>query len=137
MGIGLQTIHLTVLYVLLNKNNKCNCMKVFLILFFLTAPISLLAQSNQEKLSQFLANKLRDSLSLNVKQHQVLYSINLIIEEEKKNVRSINEDPFLLRKRVQKIENKRDSLYQGVFNTEQFILYKDRKSTFLNVTMPK
>lgn len=112
-------------------------MKVVVIFLFLTAPLALFAQSNQEKSSLFLADRLRDSLLLSGKQHQELYTINLIIEEEKKNVRSLGEDPFLVRKKVQKIENKRDSLYQGIFNTEQFILYKDRKSTLLNVTLPK
>jgi hypothetical protein len=137
MAIGPQIIHHMALCALLIKIENYSYMKIVLTLLFLTAPFVLAAQSNQEKSSLFLADKLRDSLLLSAKQHQELYTVNLIIEEEKKNIRSLYDDPYQLRKKVQNIENKRDSLYQEVFNAEQFILYKNRKSTLLNVSMNK
>lgn len=107
---------------------------VFLILFIV--PLISMAQTNQEKSSKYLADRLRDSLSLNGKQYQELFKINLALEEQKKNARSMDDQIDVKRKRVQKIENTRDSLYATILNTKQFEAYKSRKSSLLNVIMP-
>lgn len=111
-------------------------MKNIIIVVLFIAPLSIMAQTNQEKSSKYLADRLRDSLSLNGKQYQELFKINLSLEEQKKNVRSMDDQIDNKRKRVQKIENSRDSLYATILNAKQFESYKNRKSSLLNVIMP-
>jgi len=111
-------------------------MKNILILLLFIVPLSSMAQTNQEKSSKYLAERLRDSLSLTEKEYQELFKINLILEEQKKNARSMNEDILIKTKKVQKIENSRDSLYAIILNPKQLEAYKHRKSSLLNVIMP-
>ena len=60
----------------------------------------------------------------------------MILEEQKKNARSMNEDILIKTKKVQKIENSRDSLYAIILNPKQLEAYKHRKNSLLNVIMP-
>jgi septal ring factor EnvC (AmiA/AmiB activator) len=99
-------------------------------------PLCSFSQTNQEKTSKYLVSILRDSLNLSENQVQDIYKINLTLEEQKKNVRSMEDLIDNKRKKVQKIENSRDSLYASVLNLKQFEAYKNRKSSLLNVVMP-
>ena len=78
----------------------------------------------------------RQDIHLTEKEYQELFKINLILEEQKKNARSMNEDILIKTKKVQKIENPRDSLYAIILNQKQLEVYKHRKSSLLNVIMP-
>jgi len=111
-------------------------MKNILILLLFIVPLSSMAQTNQEKSSKYLAERLRDSLTLTEKEYQELFKINLILEEQKKNARSMNEVILIKTKKVQKIENSRDSLYAIILNQKQLEIYKLRKNSLLNVIMP-
>jgi hypothetical protein len=113
-------------------------MKIILILTLslFILPFCSFSQTNQEKISKYLVSILRDSLNLSDNQVQNIYKMNLTLEEQKNNVRSMEDLIDNKRKKVQKIENSRDSLYATVLNPIQFEAYKNRKSSLLNVNMP-
>lgn len=104
----------------------------FSLVFIFFSGMGLYAQSIPEMVAGNIANKMKDSLDLSVEQRAHIYSINLKLHERKKNARNNNASTISLQKRMQQIENTRDSLYQPVLSEEQYLLYKQKKSNLIN-----
>lgn len=97
-----------------------------LIVFFSTAVFA--QTSPAETLSQKMATRMKDSLSLTETQKGQLYDINMQLQNEKAAARqqySSNTDAVRLQ--LQRIENTRDSLYRPVLSEQQYILYRQKK----------
>ena len=82
-------------------------------------------------LAEKIANRMRDSLGLTVSIRDSIFVINKQINSEKKEKMTSSGDYETVRKQIQQIENKRDSLYQAVLPTEKFLLYKQKKALLI------
>jgi hypothetical protein len=102
-----------------------------LILFFLFYRAS--AQTSPAQvLADKIALKMKDSLSLSEQQRSQLYNINIQLHNLKASARQQYSAMDSLGRAIQRIENTRDSLYSSVLNSEQTILYKEKKSTLIS-----
>lgn len=90
------------------------------------------AQSVSDQLADKLAKKMRDSLSLTNRQYEELQVINKQLSEDKSQLWLKYNTQDSLRVYLQKIENKRDSLYSIPLTPQQYSIYKQRKRTLLN-----
>lgn len=91
------------------------------------------AQNNQATLlADKIAQKMKDSLSLTAQQKSLLYQINMDLHQLKVAMRQQYSSPDSLQVKLQKIENRRDSLYRPVLTEEQFLLYRQKKYNLVN-----
>jgi hypothetical protein len=85
------------------------------------------AQTPAQNLATKIARKMKDSLALNEEQKNNLYEINMLLHNQKMQVRSLYVVPDSVLHYLQAVENSRDSLYQPVLTEQQYILYKEKK----------
>ena len=106
-----------------------NIVIVFFILFLVE---SSKAQDGAMVLSDKIARKMKDSLSLSDSQKNQLYTINMQLVERKKAlwVQYASRDSIAYY--LQKIEGTRDSLYHTVLSDDKYLLYKQKKSRLVN-----
>jgi hypothetical protein len=108
-------------------------MKYFL--FFITIIIiqnDLSAQRPAEQIANKIAQKMKDSLSLTNSQKNGIFIINMKLNNQKNTARHQSSDNATVTGKIQKIENKRDSLYSTVLTQTQMILYKQKKRNLVN-----
>lgn len=74
-----------------------------------------------------IADRMRDSLSLTTDQRNGIYQANLWIHQQKLGVRTQYSSTDSLRTQIQRIENKRDSVYYLVLPMEKYEAYLIRK----------
>jgi hypothetical protein len=80
-----------------------------------------------------IAKKMKDTLDLTGNQRNQIYTININLHQQKIIAR--NQHPgndSLTTVAVQAVENKRDSLYQGVLPLIKYNLYRQKKRNLLN-----
>lgn len=106
--------------------------RLFFIACFLVFAMGLNAQSVAESLAGKIAQKMKDSLQLTEDQRVQLYNINMLLSQQKSNIRAQNPGGDSLRIKTQKIENKRDSLYGAILSGEKYMLYLQKKRTLVN-----
>ena len=95
--------------------------------------LSATAQTNPaEALAQWQAQRMKDSLALDSSLHQKVLAINRWLYQQKLSVRQQTTNTDSLAKAFQRIENKRDSLYQAVLPDDKFRLYKQQKQTLIS-----
>lgn len=92
----------------------------------------LIAQTPGSQLANKIAQKMKDTLSLTEQQHQVIYNLNMQIFNAKQTVRQSHAGSDSLGYFIQRIENKRDSLYKTVLTAEKFLQYREKKRNLLN-----
>jgi len=94
--------------------------------------ISKAQSSEAEILAEKIAKKMKDTLSLNDTQKNHVYDINIQLSNEKMSVRQqfTNRDSVIIN--LQRIENKRDSLYRNVLPGEKYALYLQKKRNLVN-----
>jgi hypothetical protein len=73
-----------------------------------------------------------DSLGLSQAQKDSIYSINIHLHNLKMDARQHYAESDSVVIKIQKIENKRDSLYHSVLNGEQFLIYQNKKKNLVN-----
>ena len=78
------------------------------------------------------ASKMKNSLLLNEQQRSIIYSINILLAEQKDAARKTSTDRLIIGKKLQKIENTRDSLYKQILTTKQYENYIQKKAEILN-----
>ena len=109
----------------------------FIVMIFLQQQVA--AQNNQAiqnyngaKVSKNIAQTLQDSLNLTGTQKKQLESINMELHTQKMNARSqyAGQDS-LLRRKIQLIENTRDSLYRPILGETKYLLYRQNKYKLL------
>lgn len=91
-------------------------------------------QTPQEELAAKIAGKMKDSLGLSTAVHDQIYVINLQLHQQKMAVRSQYANvPDSLRINIQRVENKRDSLYRAVMQSDaKWILYRQKKVNLIS-----
>jgi hypothetical protein len=124
--LSIQVAHATLI-------KSINMKKIIVIIsVFLGISFSVKAQSQAEIVAGRVADKMKDSLSLNSSQRTAIYTVNLQLANSKSEVRRNFQQMDSVRIYMQRVENTRDSLYKGVLNEQQFLFYKKRKMTLLN-----
>ena len=107
-------------------------------LFALTAAgqhadsLEIKAKKNAEMIARKMANKMKDSLSLSETKTKKIYAINMDIYEQKADVRKNFAGNPEMGKKIQKIENTRDSLYRLELSDSIFVKYKNKKIRLIN-----
>ncbi|MFX8883320.1 hypothetical protein ABTM86_18970, partial [Acinetobacter baumannii] len=67
-------------------------------------------KKNSEEIALKIANKMKDSLSLNKEEAKKIYEINLWLQAKKMEARKVHAgSPTLVSQKIQQIENMRDS----------------------------
>lgn len=108
-------------------------MKCFLFLItIIITQIQLSAQKPAEQIANKIAQKMKDSLSLTNSQKNGIFIINIQLNNQKNAIRHKTSDDASLTGKIQRIENKRDSLYSTVLTQTQMILYKQKKRNLVN-----
>lgn len=74
-----------------------------------------------------IADRIKDSLSLTTEQRNGIYQANLWIHQQKQGVRTQYSSTDSVRIHIQRIENKRDSVYYLVLPMEKYEAYLIRK----------
>jgi len=87
---------------------------------------------NANAIAEKIAKKMKDSLSLSSNQQAAILGINLQLHEQKKQAFARYENLDSLGKKIQSIENTRDSLYRPIMGAETFSLYKRKKKNLVN-----
>lgn len=109
--------------------------KIFFVSVLLFA-FSTALNAQQDAKSSFagrIAQKMKDSLSLDKKQQQQVYEINVSIADQKDALRkqyAAGSDS--LRIHTQKVENSRDASYRAVLTEDQYIWYQQKKRNLIN-----
>jgi hypothetical protein len=106
--------------------------KYILVFVFLAVAFASKSQTYSQTLSLKIADKLKDSLQLSERQKQALFQVNLQMEADKSEARRLYKLTDSLTKKIQRIENKRDSLYRPFMNEEQYQKYKSKKRSLIS-----
>ena len=109
----------------MNKTILITCMMII-------ANLSGHAQSNAETLSEKIAQRMKDSLSLKAKQKEEVFQVNMQLHNLKMNARELYKDFDLAETKIQKIEDSRDGLYKKILSSEQFALYLQKKGKLIS-----
>ncbi len=88
-------------------------------------------QTEGEKVSAYIAQKMKDSLRLSDAQKDSVYIINMQLQDKKSNSRR-QYSTTELQGYFQSIENTRDSLYQIVLPHDKYLLYKEKKNILIS-----
>lgn len=105
----------------------------FLFVQFISAQSSSQQQQDQgQHLAKKIAEKIKDSLNLTGTQMSQLYEINLLLHNQKKQMRASGLSRDSIGKGLQRIENTRDSLYKQIIPVEKFELYRTKKRRLVN-----
>jgi len=99
--------------------------------FVLYALFSTAQNSGPEILAEKIAQRMKDTLSLTEAQKDQLYVINMQLHNEKLVARQTISNRDSLSAELQRVENKRDVLYQPILNTK-FELYLQKKRNLVN-----
>lgn len=108
--------------------------KIIVLVFGLSIlSISVSAQvAKGESLARKMASKMKDSLELSPKDENKIYQVNMRIAKEKEKLWIEYRTSPYLRGYLQRVENKRDSLYKEVLPAEKYLLYKEKKDNLIN-----
>ena len=75
------------------------------------------------QLADRIAQKMKDSLNLNQQKKTQIYNINLQLYDWKTQARQQYSNTDSLGRFIQRIENRRDSLYRNILTQNQYELY--------------
>lgn len=105
---------------------------LFTFLFF--AVLSACGQNVQpgQLISARVAKRMMDTLYLNADQYRSIYqaNINLLTQKSAARQRYTNRDSLTIQ--IQRIENRRDTLYSAVLKPEQYQVYKQKKMVLIS-----
>ena len=93
------------------------------------------AQTNSPQsnlVAQKIAKKMKDTLGLSSHQRNQVFQINMDLNNQKQEVRQQTNIQDSLIARVQRIENKRDTLYFPVLGIGKYQLYLQKKKNLVN-----
>lgn len=109
--------------------------KIVISILFSIIALGLYAQigTPAEQVANKIAVKMKDTLSLSATQQQQVFAINMQLHNQKNAIR--NQYPgndSLIKVSVQRIENKRDSLYRSIIGETNYIIYRQKKRNLVN-----
>ena len=97
-------------------------------MLFFTVTVSLKAQTvSAAAVAERIANKMKDSLNLNNAQRNQIFAVNVLINNRKSDVRQQYTNTDSIRYHIQRIENRRDSMYHNILAEPKYLLYKQKK----------
>lgn len=111
-------------------------MRIFILFFmtlFFSASVFAQEMNTATTVALSIANRMKDSLSLTIQQTEKLFSANVWLHNQKQSLRGVITSAETLRFEIQKVENKRDSLYQEVLTLEQFEIYQTKKISLIRI----
>lgn len=79
------------------------------------------------QLANHIAQKMKDTLGLTPTQRVQVYTVNIALHNLKMAVRQNNTNLDSLRIKTQRIEGRRDSLYQNILPPAKYVLYQQKK----------
>ena len=79
------------------------------------------------RISEKIAQQMKDSLSLSEQQKDSIYSLNILLSNRKAEFRKQYTDIDSLQIHFQRVERLRDSLYKTILGDEKYLLYKTKK----------
>ena len=111
--------------------------KLFMTLFAIFIFGTVFSQTNPAtEVADKIAVKMRDSLSLSDSAKNAIYNINMFLHSEKMSARQQFGATDSLGRKIQQVENTRDSLYRNVLNEEKFQLYIQKKRNLISNNQP-
>jgi hypothetical protein len=117
------------------KHIILECMKRFIfLLIIISAMVSWIAAQNSSTsthLAEKIAQKMADTLQLSSIEKSKILSINLELQRQKLDARTNSNDMAVLTRKIQSIENKRDSLYKTVLSVQKYELYMHKKQSLI------
>lgn len=109
--------------------------KIILVSFLFIATVSS-AQSDSSiiKLSESIVFRMDSLLVLSARDREKIIRFTQMIYRNKRSIRGslLSADPIELQKQLQRIENKRDSLYKIAMSDTSFKVYLDNKGYILS-----
>lgn len=106
---------------------------VLMVGFFLLFVLKSHAQDSVAiQLATHIASKMKDTLDLTVQQRNQVYTINMYLHNQKKTERQDYSNTDSLSRRLQRIENKRDSIYHTILPEEKYFLYRQKKRNLVS-----
>jgi hypothetical protein len=111
------------------QKTKIKHMKIVLITtLMLLIGVASKAQSDvAARISEKIAQRMKDSLSLSEQQKDSIYSLNILLSNRKAEFRKQYTDIDSLQIHFQRVERLRDSLYKTILGDEKYLLYKTKK----------
>lgn len=107
--------------------------KFFIICFLLMTSVGANAQTAAAiQLANHIAKKMKDTLVLTAGQRTQVYTVNIALHNLKMIVRQNNTNPDSLRIKTQRIERRRDSLYQNILPPAKFTIYLAKKRNLVS-----
>ena len=106
--------------------------RITLLCILITVAARAGAQSIHQSVASRIAIKMKDSLSLSEAQKNLVFSVNMRLSTEKSQVWQQHSHADSIMKYVQRVENKRDSLYRPILTAAQFETYIDKKHILIS-----
>lgn len=108
--------------------------KLSYLIFCLVMSLHSRSQVNAGKnIAREFADRIKDSIHLTPQQTDLVYKVNVTINDQKQNVWRQISDFDSLQHKIQNIESTRDSLYQKILRPSQYLRYKEKKSKLISV----
>lgn len=83
-------------------------------------------------LANKIADKMKDTLGLSQGQRSQIFAVNIHLYDQKKGVLQRFQNRDSISRRLQMIENTRDSLYNEKLTPAQFQVYREKKRHLVN-----
>jgi hypothetical protein len=103
----------------------------FLIFLFFAGP-AYTQSTPAVQLANKIADRMKDSLGLNQNKRNQIYDINMKLHQQKREVLQNFQNRDSIARKLQRIEMRRDSLYQKKLTDQQFQLYLSKKKNIIN-----
>jgi hypothetical protein len=116
------------------KNKEMKRIKVLFVFALLNLTMLLHAQKPiVMQQADRIATKMKDTLGLTIPQKNQVYAVNISLYNQKMVVRKQYTNMDSITVQIQRIENKRDSLYHIILPEPKYILYRQKKRNLVSV----
>lgn len=106
-------------------------------LVLMLVSVSGFCQTNTEEvLAARIADRMKDTLVLDLAQRDSIYNINLQLSQAKTAARQAYSGTNMLTSKIQEIELSRDPRYILVLTDQQYVLYKQKKKFLVHNNEP-
>lgn len=109
--------------------------KLLLTLFvFLAIRTAVTAQGSGPgtQIANRIADKMKDTLGLTQQKRNQVFAVNMHLHNRKMIVRQQTTNPDSLQARLQRVEKKRDSMYQRILPPPKYQLYLQKKRNLIS-----
>lgn len=116
------------------KLNDMNAKLILLLLISLGFGSAVTAQGPGPgtQIANRIADKMKDTLGLTQQKRNQVFAINMHLHNRKMIVRQQTTNPDSLQARLQRVEKKRDSMYQRILPPPKYQLYLQKKRNLIS-----